>query len=38
MPPDERVDALEYLDILREAVVARIDWRSVFAGYSGPRG
>lgn len=30
MPPDERVDGGEYVDILREAVVARNGWKRIF--------
>lgn len=29
MPPDERVDAAEYLDVLREAVAARNGWKKI---------
>jgi len=31
MPADERVDSAEYLDILREAVVARNGWKRILA-------
>lgn len=29
MPPDERVQGTEYVDILREAVAARNGWKSI---------
>ena len=29
MPPDERVDGAEYVDILREAVAARNGWKRI---------
>ena len=37
MPPDERVDAVEYLDILREAVTARNGWKRILQRCSPPR-
>ena len=35
-PPDERVDAHEYFDILREAVAARNGWKRILARCSPP--
>jgi len=35
-PPDERVDADEYFDILREAVAARNGWKRILARCSPP--
>jgi hypothetical protein len=35
-PPDERVDADEYFDILREAVAARNGWKRILARSSPP--
>jgi hypothetical protein len=32
MPPDKRVDAREYVDILREAVAARNGWKRILQG------
>ena len=29
VPPDDRVDPVEYIDILREAVTARNDWKRI---------
>ncbi|MCB1968509.1 MAG: hypothetical protein KDI64_21320 [Candidatus Accumulibacter sp.] len=37
MPPDERVDAVEYVDILREAVAARNGWKRILQRCSPPR-
>jgi hypothetical protein len=37
MPPDERVDAVEYVDILREAVAARNGWKRILQRCSLPR-
>jgi hypothetical protein len=37
MPPDERVNAVEYLDILREAVAARNGWKRILQRCSPPR-
>jgi len=37
MPPDERVDAVEYMDILREAVAARNGWKRILQRCSLPR-
>ncbi|HRF06519.1 hypothetical protein [Accumulibacter sp.] len=37
MPPDERVDALEDVDILREAVAARNGWERILRRCSPPR-
>ncbi|MBK6742543.1 MAG: hypothetical protein IPG66_06000 [Hydrogenophilales bacterium] len=34
MPPDDRVDADEYLDILLEAVVARNGWKCILRRYA----
>ena len=36
MPVDERVDAGEYIDILREAVAARNGWKRILARCSPP--
>lgn len=30
MPPDERVDGTEYVEILREAIAARNGWKRIF--------
>lgn len=35
-PPDERVDAFEHADILREAVRARNGWKRILAGCEEP--
>ncbi|MBE2259713.1 MAG: hypothetical protein IAE88_12685, partial [Rhodobacteraceae bacterium] len=37
MPPDERVDAVEYVDILREAVAAGNGWKRILQRCSPPR-
>lgn len=37
MPSDDRVDVVEYLDILGEAVAARNGWKHIFARCSSPR-
>jgi hypothetical protein len=37
MPSDERVDAMEYVDILREAVAARNGWKRILQRCSPPR-
>jgi len=37
MPPTDRVDLDEYLDILRAAVVARNGWKHILARCSPPR-
>lgn len=37
MPPDARVDADEYIDILREAVAARNGWKCILERCSPPR-
>lgn len=37
MPPDERVEGAEYVDILREAVAARNGWKRMFERCSPPR-
>ena len=37
MPSDERVDAAEYLDILRKAVGARNGWKRILARCSPPK-
>src|SRR5439155_27101870 len=31
VPDDDRIDAVEYLDILREATAARNEWRRILA-------
>ena len=36
-PPDDRVDGDEYLDILREAVVARNGWKRIYERCRSPR-
>ena len=37
MPADDRVDAKEYIDILREAVAARNGWKHILDRCSPPR-
>jgi hypothetical protein len=37
MPPDERVNAVEYVDILREALAARNGWKRILQRCSPPR-
>jgi len=37
MPPDERVDGAEYVDILREAVAARNGWKCIRERCSSPK-
>ncbi|EXI84471.1 MAG: hypothetical protein AW11_03855 [Candidatus Accumulibacter regalis] len=37
MPPDERVDAVEYVEILREAVAVRNGWKRILQRCSPPR-
>jgi hypothetical protein len=37
MPADERVDAAEYMGILREAVAARNGWKRILKRCTPPR-
>jgi hypothetical protein len=37
MPPDDRVEGVEYVDILREAVAARNGWKRILERCSPPR-
>jgi hypothetical protein len=37
MPPDERVDAGEYIDVLRAAVAARNGWKHILGACAPPR-